>query len=438
MASISTDRKTGYRRVIFFVYIDEKKLRRQLRLGKTPLGEVKTIKGHVAHLENEQRTGKAVPAATAEWLTSIDSGLRDKLVAVGLVPASELTPGAAKSAPGLTTLATFLDAYIKSRDDVKGSTAIVYGHTRRCLVEYFGGDKLLRDILVTDAEEWRRWLSRKQELADNTVRRRCRIAQQFFKYAVGKRLISENPFRELKGLAVKANRSRDYFLSREDTKKVLDACPDAEWRLIFALARFGGLRTPSETLAMRWEDVDWTEGRMTVRAAKTEHHGEEHASRVVPIFPELRPYLEEMFDPEAVYVIPSYRDGAKNFRTRMERIVKRAKLKPWPKLFQNLRATRETELAEKFPLHVVCDWIGHSPTVAERHYLQVTDDHFAAALAADPKAAHKAAHTGAAKGGTERNGAPRKAKTAGKSDIPAVSCSTNVGDEGLEPPTSTL
>jgi hypothetical protein len=38
----------------------------------------------------------------------------------------------------------------------------------------------------------------------------------------------------------------------------------------------------------------------------------------------------------------------------MERIIKRAGLKPWPKLFQNLRSTRETELAEDFPRGIEC------------------------------------------------------------------------------------
>ena len=49
---------------------------------------------------------------------------------------------------------------------------------------------------------------------------------------------------------------------------------------------------------------------------------------------------------------------------------------PWPKLFQNLRSARETELTERFPLHVVTAWIGNSELVARRHYLQVTDEHF--------------------------------------------------------------
>ena len=52
---------------------------------------------------------------------------------------------------------------------------------------------------------------------------------------------------------------------------------------------------------------------------------------------------------------------------QFERIILKAKLKPWPKLFQNLRATRETELAERYPSHVVCEWIGHSQAVAAKH-----------------------------------------------------------------------
>jgi integrase len=69
---------------------------------------------------------------------------------------------------------------------------------------------------------------------------------------------------------------------------VIDACPDAEWRLIFALSRFGGLRCPSEHLALTWPDVDWERDRFRVDSSKT-------GLRWVPIFPELRPYLEKKF-----------------------------------------------------------------------------------------------------------------------------------------------
>ena len=115
-----------------------------------------------------------------------------------------------------------------------------------------------------------------------------------------------------------------------------------------------------------------------MRSPKTEHHagGE---SRVVPLFPELRPHLEmawEQADPGEEYVISRYRDTNVNLRTQLCKIIDRAGLMPWPKLFQNLRATRQTELAEKFPGHVVCAWIGNTRAVADKHYLQVTSQHF--------------------------------------------------------------
>ena len=101
------------------------------------------------------------------------------------------------------------------------------------------------------------------------------------------------------------------------------------------------------------------------------------------MFPELRTYLEECFDlaePGTEFVITRYRDTNANLRTQLLRIIRRAGVQPWPKLFQNLRSTRETELADDFPMHVVCQWIGNSQPIAAKHYLQVTADHFSKAL----------------------------------------------------------
>jgi hypothetical protein len=104
---------------------------------------------------------------------------------------------------------------------------------------------------------------------------------------------------------------------------------------------------------------------------------------VIPLFPELQPHLElcfEQAEPGAEFVITRYRRPNSNLRTLFMKIIRRAGLKPWPKLFQNLRSTRETELADQFPIQVVCDWIGNTEAIASKHYLQVTEDHFAKAL----------------------------------------------------------
>ena len=105
------------------------------------------------------------------------------------------------------------------------------------------------------------------------------------------------------------------------------------------------------------------------------------------------PFLTDMASeaaPEgAIYVVPRTRDSAVNLRTQFQRIIERAGVTPWPKLFQNLRSTRETELANEFPIHVVCEWIGNSRPVAMKHYLQTTEEHFEAA-ASDQKSAANA------------------------------------------------
>jgi len=151
-------------------------------------------------------------------------------------------------------------------------------------------------------------------------------------------------------------------------------------------------RCPSEHLALTWGDVDWEAGRIRVRSPKTEHH-EGKSERVMPLFAELRPYLAAVrdellagdFDPKHTPmskqpVITRYRDTNANLRTQLQKIIRRAGLKPWPKLFQNLRATRATELADQYPAHVAADWLGHSTTIADKHYRQTTAEHFAKAI----------------------------------------------------------
>jgi hypothetical protein len=62
------------------------------------------------------------------------------------------------------------------------------------------------------------------------------------------------------------------------------------------------------------------------------------------------------------------------------KILKRAGVAPWPKLFHNLRASLETDLMQNHPIHVVTAWIGNTPSIALGHYLQTLDSDFEKAL----------------------------------------------------------
>lgn len=114
---------------------------------------------------------------------------------------------------------------------------------------------------------------------------------------------------------------------------------------------------------------------------------------MVPLFPELRAILEEAWElaPEgAVYVIgnDAYRQAGDtpggwrncNLRTQFGRILKRAGLEPWPRLFHARRASRETELAAEYPVHVVTAWLGNTPKIAMKRYLMTTESDFSKAM----------------------------------------------------------
>jgi hypothetical protein len=119
---------------------------------------------------------------------------------------------------------------------------------------------------------------------------------------------------------------------------------------------------------------------------------------VIPLFPELLPYLEAVRDevgpgigvPLSDPIITRYRDVNANLRTQLLRIIANAGIQPWPKLFQNLRASRATELAAEYPGYVAAAWLGHSTEVAQRHYWQVTDADFERATEASTVAQNAA------------------------------------------------
>ena len=188
----------------------------------------------------------------------------------------------------------------------------------------------------------------------STLGKHIEGAKLFFTAAIDDGIRSDNPFAKVKGSKA-VNEDRVQFISQDDIRKCIEATPDKQWKLIIALSRFGGLRTPSEHVRMRWEDILWDQNKIAVHAPKTEHH-EGRAYRHVPLYPELLPFLldaaERMDD--SGFVVTKIRDSESNLRTTFLKIIKRAGLKPWPKLFQNLRASRQTELQEIYPTHVVC------------------------------------------------------------------------------------
>ena len=84
-------------------------------------------------------------------------------------------------------------------------------------------------------------------------------------------------------------------------------------------------------------------------------------------------------------------------------MVKLAGLKPRPKPFHGMRASRETDLLEQHPLQAVARWMGHSPKIAVANYLRVRDARFdRAAAKGQTDLAHFPAHS-SPKGANQRS-----------------------------------
>lgn len=366
MASLTND-PNGTRRIQVLVA----GVRRTIRLGTMTRKQAEKFCGHVEELARGVIGAGAASDETVRWLAELDPKYRARLEQAKLVKPLERS---------IRTLEELTTAYLASVK-VKPTTLVTYKQTVASLIAHLGKGRDLSSITGLDAERWKQAME-KEGLAPATISKRVKTGRVIFGRGMKWKVIAENPFDGIR-TAGERNPARLRFITRDVADKVIAACPNAEWRLIFALSRYGGLRCPSEHLALKWEDVNWELGRITVDAPKT-------GTRVFPIFPELRTALREVFEaaPEGtIHVITQYRDQKQNLRSQLQRIIRRAGVIAWPRLFQNLRATRQTELVETFPAHVVCSWIGNSEKVAMAHYLQVRDEHF--------EAAQKASHSDA-------------------------------------------
>ena len=446
MASVEKDGQ-GYR----VRFIDHNKERKAIRLTGINKANAQTIAHHVQQLVNWKKTGLTLDSQTADWIAKkVGPELYDKLSNAGLIEPREAS-----------TLGMFLKGYLLRRANVKPATMRKWQSAVNHLIEHLGENRDLRSINAGHADEFRSFLY-SQSQAENTVRRYCGLAKQFFRAAQRRKLIDDNPFSD-QVAAVTGNAAKFHFITRDDTAKLLKACLDHQWKMIVALTRFGGLRCPSEVLALKWEDINWLEKRFTVTSSKTEHH-EGGASRVVPLFPELAEILNEGYELEFQRlnehlpgkagvvcgpVITRYRDSMQNLRSTFLKLIRRAGLQPWPKLFQNLRSTRETELAETFPLQAVTAWIGNSQLVAAKHYLQLRDEHFDRASVEVTHPTSKQQGEGHSQGHNaseaEQTDKPIKAKNPKKLNVLRGSSDSFVplrergmGAEGLEPPTPSV
>lgn len=375
----------------------------RLRLGDLPDDDAKAVAIHVHRILAARLSGAPLSLATAEWLGNLPAGLQEKLCHQGVIDESMIRPAE-------TTLGEFLDLYFNRPEDRAWRTINQFKITANNLLAHFGADRQLRSITHGEAIDYKKWLAaprgksqKKWETA--TVNRNCGRSKEMLNYAKDRGLIDQNPFDRIRGLTVRANPERQFIVGPELTARIMAAMPDTTWRLIFALARYGGLRSPSEQRTLRWEHIRWEDGKIDIFCQKTKRHtGREW--REIPLWPVLLPYLEAAraeAPADAEWVIDRYRSERANPAVQYARLLKRDGIPLYPKLMQNLRFTRAMELIDEgYPTHVVTAWIGHSEEIGGKHYRMVTDDHFRRALGEPTRSAAQPAGDRRVKSGSAR------------------------------------
>lgn len=389
MASLNREPNGCY--VIQFVAANRKRL--SIRLGKVPKKVGESIKVKVEFLAAAAAARVPLDHETSAWVANISDDLAAKLAAVGLIA----------ERPKRLTLAGLLDLYAGEKEaGNKSGTRTNHRTISNDLTRFFKPGTDPSSLTEADAGRFADHL-RERDLAPYTVARRVRRARSIFAFAVKKKVLPANPFADLKTPAALPD-ERKAYVPPEDVERLI-AVASPEWRTILALCRYAGLRCPSEVYRLTWADVNFATNRMTVPNVKTAGQTG-RVYRVCPIFGDLLPHLEdahELAAPGTVYVVSGDQadrvrvkmDGPNgsndaNTRTALMRLIKRAGLHPWPRLFNTLRASCETDLLEEleFPPSAVTEWMGHSMAIALKHYTRVPDRLF-------ERAARRRAESGA-------------------------------------------
>lgn len=320
----------------------------------------------VDDIVSAQRYSEALPRRAVSYLQTAPPLILNKLAAVGLVAIEK----------PLLLADAISDYKNKITGELKPRTVEIKNRALKLLEAHFGAATPIASITADDARAF--ILSLAGKYAQTSVEFYANANRAFFASLVASNALSTNPFAKIP-VKAGARLERAFDVPSEWTTPILDACTSALERALFCVYRFGGIRN-SEALALRWSGVNWERRRLLVPSEKTARFGRD--ARVIPLFPEIESALSELFEtlPEGAPDL-IFNFSRRIAFARIRAAVVRAGITPWPKLLQNMRATRENELiAAGFPAHVVAAWLGHTSATQQKYYLRVIDDYFERAL----------------------------------------------------------
>lgn len=326
--------------------------------------DVEEVAAAIDDVLTSERMGESVKRRTRVFFESAPQVILEKLESVGVLDAR----------PHLSLGEVLLRFMEHAEQTLKHNTVLTYRTTINTIMRCIEASVPIESIEKNDVGEIVKCL--RADYSPLSVVTVVSKARAIWNWAIREGYCDANVWTGVECHGRKLP-GRDFEIPSDWTPHILDACPSQQWRALYVLWRYGGLRK-CEPLYLSWSDVNWERKRLRVHSPKTERY-EGREARIIPLFPEIEKELSDLFemggDDNAIISLKG------SMYNTFGLIVGRAGYKLWPRLFQNLRATRENELiAQGFPAHVVGEWLGHTAVVQAKHYLRVLDSYYETAI----------------------------------------------------------
>ena len=342
-------------------------------------------------LESNHSTGAPNRPETNEKIQLLAPAIKKRFIEIGLLGQTAIRKN--------FKLREFLDeclAEARERFNAREITVETLGkweNTCKHACKFFGNKTDIRRMTLSDAERYRNHRLNTDKMARDTVLSEIKHLRSFFKKA------PSNPFQECEVKIPKQRKDpRRKYLDVGELDQVEVGIQDINWRTLFSICRWTGCRV-SEALKLKWSGIDWNfkvngkvVGQITMPSPKTAKKG--RTERQLPLFKQLRPALESLYREQGEptgdsYVIQGILNlpkigredtsrPAKNAGTTMKKLIEKCDVKPWVKIFHNLRVTRENELLQsaEYRREAIHEFIGHSKEVFDANYSELNDDDF--------------------------------------------------------------
>jgi len=199
-----------------------------------------------------------------------------------------------------------------------------------------------------------------------TVNRELTCLKSVFNWAIKNSKVTVNPVREVKML--KENNTRLRYLTKDEAQRLIENCPE-HIKPIVITALLTGMRR-GEILGLKWEDVNLTQGIITLKNTKSGR------TRHIPISSQLMKVISECRDTsDGVYVFCNG-DGKPyaTINSMFQNIVKRAGLDDFH--FHDLRHTAASYMVMSgTDIVTVKEILGHATLEMTMRYAHLSPFH---------------------------------------------------------------